>query len=173
MADNEKRFLGKTEQNIFLSIMFAILLLPNFFNVSRGVGESMMPAINPGTISLYKYYISDINHGDIVSINTKYIEQFESNKNIKSIGKRVIGVPGDIVIFYKDNLYVNGVLQDEDYLLDNMQGNKNKITVLEDDEFYVLGDNRNNSIDSRDFGPIKGKWINSKYATTLYKGKRN
>ena len=75
--------------------------------------------------------------------------------------KRVIGLPGETVeikdggiYIYNDSFPEGTRLEEDNYLPDNgLSGNKQKI-YLKDKEYFVVGDNRNNSLDSRSFGPI-------------------
>ncbi|ADU28733.1 signal peptidase I [Evansella cellulosilytica] len=67
--------------------------------------------------------------------------------------KRVIGEPGDVLEMNGGRLYRNGELLEEEYIKENIQGNFEKVVVPEDNVF-VMGDNRNNSMDSRSIGPI-------------------
>ena len=72
--------------------------------------------------------------------------------------KRVIGVPGDVVELREGQLLVNGVELDEPYVVQ-----RNLITMepvyVDEDTFFVLGDNRSASNDSRDWGPVPSKNI--------------
>lgn len=71
----------------------------------------------------------------------------------KDIVKRVIGLPNEKIEYREDKLYVNGELieQDFDFVKD---GTEDFSIELKDDEYFVLGDNRIVSRDSRDIGPI-------------------
>lgn len=77
--------------------------------------------------------------------------------------KRVIGLPGEKVKLQDGNIYINGVKLEETYLPDNLEtllplrgyGD----IELAGDEYFLLGDNRNQSLDSRVFGPVKREFI--------------
>ncbi|MGM0364962.1 MAG: signal peptidase I [Actinomycetota bacterium] len=79
----------------------------------------------------------------------------------KELVKRAIGLPGDeITLTNEGRIYVNGELLDEGYVTANSEIiYENKTVVLSSDEYFVMGDNRNNSLDSRYFGPIREKDI--------------
>ena len=67
--------------------------------------------------------------------------------------KRVVGVPGDLVEIRQGRLYVNGVAQDEPYITHKSVGSMAETLIL-DNEYFVLGDNRVASNDSRNWGPV-------------------
>src|SRR5690554_6649277 len=81
----------------------------------------------------------------------------EEEKNTYFI-KRVIGLPGETIQIEDGHIYVNGELLQEDYGNEAMKyaGIASDEIVLESDEYFLLGDNRNNSSDSRssDIGPV-------------------
>lgn len=94
----------------------------------------------------------------------------------KDLVKRIIGLPGDTVEIANGRVYINGRLLDEPYIQAAWTGSKPKVVVTEG-EYYVLGDNRENSSDSRFFGLvpeglIEGRvvaspWPPSKIGTNL------
>ena len=67
--------------------------------------------------------------------------------------KRVIGMPNETISYRNNRLYVNGEYYKEDFLQDGVETNDFEVT-LGQDEYYLLGDNRASSSDSRYFGPV-------------------
>ncbi len=78
--------------------------------------------------------------------------------------KRVVGLPGETVQIGKNKVVIyndehpNGIVLEEVYIDDKVTNGKERVTLGED-EYYVLGDNRNQSLDSRSFGPVDSKYV--------------
>lgn len=72
--------------------------------------------------------------------------------------KRVIGIPGDTIEIRRGEVFVNGVVLIEPYVV-NTDQSKEQPTVVPPDSYYVLGDNRRASMDSRDWGPVPADHI--------------
>lgn len=90
--------------------------------------------------------------------------------------KRLIGLPGDTVRIERGNVFVNDVELDQSFITDN-GGNLgtqslNEITVPEN-EYFVLGDNRNNSVDSRIYGTIAFMSVAGKANAVIWPPRRN
>lgn len=119
-------------------------------------GTSMVPTLEDGDQLIcdkISYRFHDPERFDIIIFPYKY------QKNTYFI-KRVIGLPGETVrIDYDGSIYINGEILDEKYGLEKMTypGIAEQEITLGDDEYFVLGDNRNVSEDSRypDVGLIK------------------
>lgn len=111
------------------------------------VGTSMFPNIqhNDTCITYEKWFFNDlqIERGDIVII---------SYRN-KFLIKRIVAIPGDAIVITDGVLIINGQLEDTTHLLLGQTSGDVGIT-LGADEYYVLGDNRVLSKDSRTFGPV-------------------
>jgi signal peptidase I len=118
-------------------------------------GRSMQPGLKEGQrvlISRLNYMFGDPEYGDIVVFNSPAPLTDEEPPLIK----RVIGLPGDVVEFRDTLLYVNEQLIDEPYIKENCTRFQcqDRRWELGPDEYFVMGDNRNASRDSRAFGPV-------------------
>jgi signal peptidase I len=73
--------------------------------------------------------------------------------------KRIVGLPGEEVRISKGKVFINGEMLKEDYLKENTLTFPEQKVTLNDKEYYLLGDNRAFSLDSRNFGPVKREKI--------------
>lgn len=154
---------------VVTSLVFHYLLLPVTIS-----GNSMYPNLKDNEIS-----IMDAIHTEKNDIKRFDIVVLYSDNLGKLIIKRVIGLPGETITYKDDKLYVNGQYYQEDFLSqDYIEESKKNHQIahftddfeitLTDDEFYVLGDNRIVSLDSRALGPIKHKDIKAKNGLVVY-----
>ena len=132
------------------------------------VGQSMAETLNGGDeilVNRFIYKVTDPRPNDVIV--------FLPNGNEKShyYIKRVIAVPGDTLQIKNGEVYVNGELFAEDVDVAQMEdaGLAAEEVTLGEDEYFVLGDNRNNSEDSRfsDIGNINKKYIVGKLWFTV------
>jgi signal peptidase I len=127
----------------------SLLSYAMMFNFSVVRGSSMSPGIHDGDrilVDHLSYVFGEVKRGDIVVL------QYPLDPNLDYI-KRVIGLPGDAITIESGRVEVNGVLIDEPYIADPDPRTRIE-TRVEPDHFFVLGDNRAHSSDSREFGQV-------------------
>lgn len=142
-------------------IVILIVVILRYFIISpiQVVGTSMNPNLEDGELMLLnkiKYTFSDIERFDIVVVDY-------SNKPLI---KRVIGLPGEKIEYKDGNLYVNGEYVKEDFKKNgetlDYSVSETGYDVIPKDMYFVVGDNRINSSDSRSIGLIKKDQIEGK-----------
>ncbi len=120
-------------------------------------GDSMYNTLNDNDIVLLSK-LSSIDRFDIIVL--------KENDNNATIIKRVIGMPGDKVKIRNNKIYINNKIIEDEYAYGETS-DYDEIT-LSDDEYFVLGDNRLISKDSRYFGAIKKSDIKGKAVFRLF-----
>ena len=187
---------------ILLAFLAALLINTYLIRTSMIYGSSMYPTLAGGQVvalSKAPYFFSSPARGDVIvldstcfnpdykdgnfftdiSISLKYnvISQklFNINDNEERFWiKRVVGVPGDEIEFRGNEFYLNGVLQEEEYInkeispqYDVESHNKyvNQKLTVEEGHVFVMGDNRGGSRDSRVMGQVPMSAILGKVIT--------
>jgi signal peptidase I len=131
-------------------VTYAVLY---FVQISRVVGDSMNPTYKNGNIVLVNkkfYSYSDVKYGDVVVAKANFGDGEEQ------IIKRVIGKGGDVLACKSGVMYRNGKKLNETYIKEKMFDDNWTVTVKKGC-LFCMGDNRNNSADSREIGSINFK----------------
>ena len=147
------------EYGLYVITIILVLLVKKFVVSPIKVnGTSMMTTLHDGDIMILNiigYRFDEINRFDIVVVD-------EGNEYLI---KRVIGLPGE-EIEYKDNqLYINGKKVKENY---GSQVTEDFKVKVKKNSYFVLGDNRTNSLDSRHFGAFKKDRIIGKTSLIIF-----
>ncbi|SDW98168.1 signal peptidase I Serine peptidase. MEROPS family S26A [Marininema mesophilum] len=143
------KWLRKNGVTTVLLIIILLLLVVRKFILAPYIvhGHSMLPLLNTDErilVNTWVYNVDKPRYGDVIV--------FRATEKEKYI-KRVIGLPGDTVEIKEGKVYRNGRKIKEPYLVGRIIGAAPPVKVLPD-HLYVLGDNRNNSKDSRQLGLI-------------------
>lgn len=142
----------------YIVIVLVVVLIRTFIITPVRVdGDSMKNTLKNGDILLL-YKLGSINRFDIIVL--------DEEKDNEKIIKRVIGLPGETIAIKKGKIYINDKVIDDEYAYGETS-DYDKVT-LEDDEYFILGDNRLISKDSRYFGPIKKSEIKGKIVFRLF-----
>lgn len=152
---------------LIIVIIVILFLMIYVVSVTQVVGSSMSPTLNDEEVLILNkigYLFFDIERGDIVSLDYE---------DTKYLIKRIIGLPGDTVEIIDNVLYINGSVYEEDYLSDGLDYDDFSLSdlgyeVIPEDMYLVLGDNRENSLDSREIGLVSKDAINGKIALRIW-----
>ena len=118
----------------------------------------MAPALNDGDRILIERDPETLERGDIVVF-------LYPHDPVKSYIKRIVGLPSETVEVREGKVFVNGQLLPEPYVDPKLDESRRDVPEhrLDADSYYVVGDNRDNSADSRIWGPLHRKFIYGKY----------
>lgn len=125
--------------------ILAVLIMTFVARAFTVDGPSMRPTLEDGQrllVDRLTYRFQDPQRGDVI------VFRYPANPRQHFI-KRIIAIPGDEVLIARGTVYVNGVALEEPYIAGPMFGSFGPV-VVPPDSYFVLGDNRNNSEDSRD-----------------------
>ena len=148
-------------RDLLVSILIAIVVILFVYQPVKVEGTSMEPAlVDQERIFInkfvYRFKIGKIEHGDMVVF-------WFPNDTSKSYIKRVIGVPGDMVDVDDGQVKINGQLLAESYVPQQYRDHVSMPPIkIGDDQYFVLGDHRASSNDSRSWGLVPKRYIYGK-----------
>ena len=167
----EQIIRGVKEIMPYVIILIVVVLLRTFIITPIIVnGESMIPTLKEKQILILNKYDKKYNRGDIVVVN-----YFNGEKEERLI-KRVMGLPGEKVEYNENKLYINDKKVEDRFAKDTENFELSYIDIdmkkIHEGYYFVIGDNRNNSIDSRIIGLVKKEDIKGTVTQSLIPFKR-
>lgn len=145
----------KDASKYIIVIIFALLFFIFVMGLQQVIGPSMNPTLNEGDIIItnkFIYRFKSLERNDVVVIS----------QDEKYMIKRIVGLPGETVEYQNNDVLINGKAyketftnsETEDFTIQDLG-----YDVIPEDRYLVLGDNRENSLDSRTFGLISKNQI--------------
>ena len=143
--------LGAWSRDLFVSLVVSLFIILFLYQPVRVEGTSMLPRLEDQDrlfINKFAYRFEAIDRNDVVVF-------YYPHDHSKSYIKRVIALPGDLLIIDHGTVSVNGIPLNEPYVHEKYQDDRSlPEQVVPPGEFFVMGDHRSISSDSRDFGPV-------------------
>jgi signal peptidase I len=146
-------------RDLFVSVLLAIVVIVFLYQPVKVEGTSMMPTLDDQErifINKFVYRFENIDRGDTVVF-------WYPGDPSKSYIKRVIGIPGDRVEVDQGTVIINGQRMEEDYVPPQFRDSSTMAArAVPSDEYFVLGDHRSSSNDSRAWGMVPRRYIYGK-----------
>jgi len=153
-------FFASSKLALFFLIAWGLL-----FNFSEVRGSSMEPGIKDRDrilVDHVSYMFADVHRGDIVVL------RYPLDPSLDYI-KRVVGLPGDEIVISGASIWVNDELLDEPYVApEAIDPTTHMKTTVKVGHYFVLGDNRIRSSDSREFGEVPFEYLRGKVRLRLW-----
>lgn len=173
MSKEESKQPSFFQELIKLSLIVALIVVPIRVFIAQPFivnGASMRPAFKTGNyliVDQISYRFENPARGDVV------VFKYPKNPSIFFI-KRIVGLPGETVKIRDGNIIIvndkhpNGVKLDSPSYINPENNGRNLTQKLEGNEYFVMGDNRAASLDSRKWGPLAEKFIVGKAFLRLF-----
>ncbi len=159
VADKKSAGVMLWVRDLAVAAVASALIITFLYQPVRVEGTSMLPRLEDSDrlfINKFAYHFQAINRGDVVVFH--YPRDPE-----KSYIKRVIALPGDQLRVDHGRVFVNGKAIREAYVPQEYRDNRSVAEMtMQPDEYYMMGDHRSISSDSRDFGPVERSLIYGK-----------
>jgi signal peptidase I len=158
-ATPRKSGIGLWVRDLLFSAAASVLIITFLYQPVRVEGTSMLPRLEDRDrlfINKFVYRIAAIERGDVVVF--RYPRDPE-----KSYIKRVIALPGDRLRIDRGQVWLNGRRQIEPYVPEEYQDSRSMAEiVVPEDSYFMMGDHRSISSDSREFGPVERSLVYGK-----------
>lgn len=154
----KKRYQNNWKKSLCLFTVFGVIMIiltslfgiiPRQFIISSFSvsGSTMEPNFHHNDYLLIKKFDRRFSRGDVIIFHPPK----DSNQLLL---KRIIGLPNEKVEIRDGKIFINGQMLNEPYINEETKGGEFSSPTLENNQYFVLGDNRSNSLDSRRFGPV-------------------
>lgn len=151
--------MGLWLRDLFISTIASVLIITFLYQPVRVEGTSMLPRLEDHDrlfINKFVYHIESIDRGDVVVF--RYPRDTE-----KSYIKRVIALPGDRIWIDHGQVWLNGRPLQENYVPAEYRDSRSMAEmVVPEDCYFMMGDHRSISSDSREFGPVERSLVYGK-----------
>lgn len=151
--------LGLWLRDLLISAAASVLIITFLYQPVRVEGTSMLPRLEDRDrlfINKFVYHVEAIERGDVVVFHYP-------RDPAKSYIKRVIALPGDRIRIDRGEVWLNGKHLEEGYVPDEYRDGRSMTEmVVPDDYYFMMGDHRSISSDSREFGPVERPLIYGK-----------
>jgi signal peptidase I len=144
-----KSIVREFAETILITLLIYVLIRTFLFENYRVLGHSMDPTLENDqflVVNKLGYRLQDPERGDIVVFR-------DPRTDDRKLIKRVVGLPGEQVEIRTGEVIINGRLLEEPYVASQSHYSQAPL-VIPEDEYFVLGDNRNNSSDSHNWGSL-------------------
>jgi signal peptidase I len=136
-------------ETVLFTLLIYFLIRTFLFENYRVVGHSMDPTLADGqylVVCKFLYRLQEPQRGDVIVFR-------DARGGERKLIKRIIGMPGESVEIKDGKVFVDGRSLDEPYIQEQPRYAR-PLSVVPEGEYYVLGDNRNNSSDSHNWGSL-------------------
>jgi signal peptidase I len=168
VPSDKSSIIGMLLRDLLVSVVAAVFIVVFLFQQVRVEGTSMLPRLEDQDrlfINKFVYKFSAIERGDVVVFHYPRDPQ-------KSYIKRVIALPGDHLRIDQGTVWINGKPQIEPYVPEEFRDSVSLAAmVVPEDSYFMMGDHRCISSDSRTFGPVERSLIYGKAVFVLWPAK--
>ena len=119
-------------------------------------GESMEPNLHDKEVVLWR---KSTVEGDVLKRGEIVLVKYPGDPDHKQYVKRVVGLPGETLEIRNNKIYINGKLLEQPYLPVYFKTEPDGVWTMKNNEYFIMGDNRENSNDSRVFGAVERRFV--------------